>query len=651
MIHALEKRTGLSAIMLVLALALCANAFGGEIWSSEKAHQWYKEVGVLKGCNYLPRTAVNMTEMWQGETFDPETIDEELGWAQEAGYNSVRVYLQYLVWADDAEGLKKRIDKFLSIADSHGISTMLILFCDCSFAGKEPYLGKQNDPVPGVHNSGWVPSPGLKRVTDKSVWPDLEKYVKDIVGSFADDERIVVWDLYNEPGNSGMGEKSLPLSEASFAWAREANPSQPLTIGAWANMNSRMSKRLMELSDVVSFHAYDGPDGVVARIDVCKGYGRPILCTEWLRRQVGNTFEAILPIFAENRVGGYHWGLVAGRIQTYMHWGSKKGSAMPKVWQHDVMYEDGKYYDEKELQLLREFSFGGEECYLFTYFKGNGEDGLHLAYSMDGYKWTSLNGDKSVLAPMVGGDKLMRDPCVIKGPDGLFHMVWTVSWKEKGIGYANSKDMINWSKQKFIPVMAHESGARNCWAPEVFYDDVEKEYVIFWATTIPGRFPVTEKAGDGGLNHRMYYVTTKDFETFSETKLFYDRGFNVIDSTIVKSGGRYVMFLKDETRNPPEKNIRIATSDRAEGPYSEASEPITGDYWAEGPTAVKIGDSWIVYFDKYRKHRYGAVMSEDMKDWRDISEKVSFPKGFRHGTVLKADRGVLDGLLELSAER
>ena len=638
--------------MLAGTFALSANAFGGERWSPEKARQWYKEVGVLKGCNYLPRTAVNMTEMWQADTFDPATIDEELGWAQEAGYNSVRVFVQYLVWKDDADGLKKRIDKFLSIADSHGISTMMILFCDCSFAGKEPYLGKQDDPVPGVHNSGWVPSPGLKRVTDKSVWGDLEKYVKDIVGSFAKDKRVLIWDLYNEPGNSGMGEKSLPLAEAAFAWARAANPSQPVTIGAWSNLNSRMSKRLMELSDVVSFHSYGRPESIVAMIKICQGYGRPVICTEWLRRQVGNTFASVLPIFAANRVGGYHWGLVAGKTQTYMHWGSKKGSPMPKVWQHDVFHSDGKPYDAKEMQLLKAFSFDAAEsvdCYVFTYFKGNGADGLHLAYSTDGFKWTSLNEDKSLLKPMVGGDKLMRDPCVIKGPDGLFHMVWTVSWKEKGIGYANSRDLIHWSKQKCIPVMEHEAGARNCWAPEVFYDGANRQYLIFWATTIPGRFPATEKAGDGGLNHRMYYVTTKDFETFSATKLFYDRGFNVIDATIVTSGGRYIMFLKDETRNPPQKNIRMAFSDKAEGPYSTASKPITGDYWAEGPSAIKIGEDWIVYFDKYRKHRYGAVMSKDLTNWRDISDRVSFPGGLRHGTVLAVGKGILDGLLELPA--
>jgi len=186
------------------------------IMTKEDIWDWYNNVGAICGCNYLPRTAVNMTEMWQADTFDPKTIDQELGWAEDAGYNSLRVFLQYLVWQDDAEGLKKRIDEFLTIAGKHGIRTMFILFCDCAFAGKEPYLGKQDDPVPGVHNSGWVPSPGLKRVTDRSVWPDLEKYVKDLVSTFGNDERVLIWDLYNEPGNSALGEKSLPLAEAAF---------------------------------------------------------------------------------------------------------------------------------------------------------------------------------------------------------------------------------------------------------------------------------------------------------------------------------------------------------------------------------------------------------------------------------------------------
>jgi len=330
-------------------------------WPREKARTWYAGVGAIRGCNYLPRTAVNTTEMWQKPTFDPKTIDEELGWAQAGGYNSVRVFLQYLVWKDDAAGLKRRLDQFLGIAQRHGIRTMLVFFCDCSFAGKEPYLGKQDDPVPGVHNSGWVPSPGLKRVTDRSAWPSIEAYVKDVVGRFASDRRVLIWDLYNEPGNSGMGTRSLPLAEAAFAWARQARPTQPLTTGAWSRFSGRMSRRLMELSDVVSFHAYDAPAGVEAKIKLCKAHGRPLICTEWLRRQSGNTFAAVLPLFARHEVGGYHWGLVAGRTQTYMPWGSKRGSPRPKVWQHDVFHPNGRPYDPREIELLRRFRFGGRK--------------------------------------------------------------------------------------------------------------------------------------------------------------------------------------------------------------------------------------------------------------------------------------------------
>ena len=284
--------------------------------------------------------------------------------------------------------------------------------------------------------------------------------------------------------------------------------------------------------------------------------------------------------------------------------------------------------------------------YAFSYFKNNGEDGLHLAYSYDGLKWTALRNDSSFLKPTVAKDKLMRDPCIIRGADGLFHMVWTVSWSDKGIGYANSKDLIHWSEQQFIPVMAHEDSARNCWAPEITYDAKKKKYMIYWATTIPGRFAAGDTTGDDKYNHRIYYVITKDFKVFSKTKLLYDHGFNVIDASIVHDGKKYIMFLKDETRNPPQKNIRIATSKELTKGYSKLSGPITGDYWAEGPTAVKINDQWIVYFDKYTKHQYGAVASKDLINWTDISDKIQMPKGIRHGTVFIITKDELSHLLK-----
>ncbi|MBI0401583.1 glycoside hydrolase family 43 protein [Cyclobacterium marinum] len=286
-----------------------------------------------------------------------------------------------------------------------------------------------------------------------------------------------------------------------------------------------------------------------------------------------------------------------------------------------------------------------DEVFLFSYFTGNGEDGLHLSYSTDGFTYFALNEGKSLLTPSAGGDKLMRDPCIIKGGDGLFHMVWTVSWKEKGIGYAYSKDLINWSEQQFIPVMAHEPDARNTWAPEVFYDDVEELYIIYWSTTITGRYPETQSQLDNAHNHRQYYVTTKDFKTFSETKLFYEPGFNVIDGTIQKHKGKYYLFVKDETREPAKKNIRIAVSDSLTGGYSEAGPPITGEYWAEGPTVTQVDGQWIVYFDKYTEHSMGAVVSSDLENWIDVSDQVSFPEGTRHGTVFTVDRAFFDDLL------
>jgi beta-xylosidase len=215
-----------------------------------------------------------------------------------------------------------------------------------------------------------------------------------------------------------------------------------------------------------------------------------------------------------------------------------------------------------------------------------------------------------------------------------------------GLMVMHSKDLVNWSEQKYIMVMEKESTAKNCWAPEIFFDKSRKQFIIFWATTIPGRFPDTEKSGDNGYNHRIYYTTTKDFISFSDTRLFYDRGFNVIDATIVQNGKKYMMFLKDETKNPAQKNIRVAVSDSPYGPFSSPSEPITGKYWAEGPTAIKNGKSWIVYFDKYTERRMGAVQSSDLQTWMDISDKITFPRGARHGTVFQADKKTLKLLLK-----
>jgi hypothetical protein len=299
-------------------------------------------------------------------------------------------------------------------------------------------------------------------------------------------------------------------------------------------------------------------------------------------------------------------------------------------------------------------SANAEQHYLFSYFTGNGEDGLHFAHSTDGWNWSAVNGGKSLLTPTAGHDKLMRDPSIVRGPDGLYHMVWTVSWGEKGIGYTSSPDLVTWGPQQFIPVMEHEETARNCWAPELFYDDASQMYYIYWATTIPERFPETDGQGrrnrrEPGYDHRIYFTTTKDFTSFAPAKLCYEHGFNVIDAAVVRHGEVYVMILKDETDRPhtPEKNLRVAEAETPAGPFGPASKPITGDYWAEGPTPLRVGDEWRVYFDKYTEHKYGVVASNDMETWTDESAKLKVPDGMRHGTAFEVPEEIAKRVLEM----
>lgn len=304
------------------------------------------------------------------------------------------------------------------------------------------------------------------------------------------------------------------------------------------------------------------------------------------------------------------------------------------------------------LALLANFSISvlaqnlSKTVLLFSFFRGNGEDGLFLAFSKDGLKWEELKPrDKSFLKPEVGG-KLMRDPCICTGPDGRFHLVWTTGWGEPPVvGYAWSTNLIDWSEQKAIPVMSYEPKTRNVWAPELFYDSRKGQFLIFWSSTIPGKFAETAGTGDNGYNHRIYYTTTKDFKEFAPTKLFYDGGFNVIDATMLQDNEKYYLIVKDETLKPVKKHIRIAVGDSPEGPFGKAGEPITVS-WCEGPSAIKIGDEYFVYFDHYgRPQYYGAVKSKDLKNWQDISKEVVFPKGARHGTILRVPENVVKSLL------
>lgn len=274
--------------------------------------------------------------------------------------------------------------------------------------------------------------------------------------------------------------------------------------------------------------------------------------------------------------------------------------------------------------------------YLFCFLRDNGQDGLYLCWSPDGYRWTELTPPgKTFLKPEVGG-KLMRDPCIVRGPDGTFHMVWTTGWNKPPVaGYARSKDLRSWSPQTELPVMAGEPEARNVWAPELFYNRSAKTWLLFWSTTIPGRFTETALSGDNEYNHRIYCTTTTDFGSYTPTRLFYDGGFNVIDATILQARGSFHLIVKDETKRPLKRHLRIATSLDAAGPYGPAGPSFTLD-WVEGPSALRIGDEYFVYFDHYAKPQYyGAVKSRDLKQWEDVSARMSFPAGMRHGTALR----------------
>jgi hypothetical protein len=342
-------------------------------WSRERANEWYARQPWLVGCNFVPSTAVNQLEMWQPETFDATSIDRELGWAAQLGMNTVRVFLHDLLWEADAPGFVRQIDRFLEIAARHRIRTLFVLFDDCWHGN--PRLGEQAPPVPGIHNSRWVQSPGADVVADRARWPRLEAYVRGVIGRFASDDRVLAWDLYNEPGNAFLGvlsqrgvrrhlrlagllvrlavrNGSLPLVEQAFAWARAAQPQQPLTVGVWGFSRS-LDRFVVQHADVLSFHHYRNARSLRRKIRFLASFGRPLLCTEFMARTAGSRFETHLPVFREDRVGCYCWGLVAGKTQTIYRWRDAGGAGEPPVWFHDVLRRDGTPYREEEADLLR----------------------------------------------------------------------------------------------------------------------------------------------------------------------------------------------------------------------------------------------------------------------------------------------------------
>ena len=323
-------------------------------WTLEQANQWQQQRGWLRGCNFLPSTAVNQLEMWQAETFDPETIDRELGWAAAIGMNCMRVFLHHAAWDADRAGFKKRMDQYLRIADKHGISTMFVFFCDCwnlTFT-----VGKQPDPKPGVHNSAWVSDPGNLLFEKPELIHLLEEYMKDIFTTFKNDKRIAVWDLFNEPGNSGYGEKRFDLLKKAFEWGWAVNPSQPFTAGLWSNHHTmyNMNKYQLDHSDVITYHDYHDLSSQRPAVDSLKRFGRPILCTEYMARRFNSTFQVVMPMLKAENVGAISWGLVAGKTNTHFGWDDPLPDLEePPLWFHDIFRKDGTPFSQEEVDLIK----------------------------------------------------------------------------------------------------------------------------------------------------------------------------------------------------------------------------------------------------------------------------------------------------------
>ena len=328
-----------------------------QMWSENMANEWYDSHRWIVGCNYTTSSAVNQLEMWQSDTFDPKLIDKELGWAEQLGFNSMRVFLHSLVWLNDSVEFKKRIDQYLAISDQHGISTTLVLFDDCWNA--EATYGKQPEPKTGVHNSGWVQDPVASMRKDTlTLYPVMEQYVKDIITTFKDDKRVLMWDLYNEPGNSGHADNSMPLLKKVFKWAREVNPSQPLTVGVWKMEFSDLSQYQMENSDVITYHCYLDKKQHTELIGKLRAYQRPLICTEWMGRRFNSTFDSIMPMLKDNHVGAYSWGFVAGKTNTIFAWDDPQPDGKePELWFHDIMRQDGTPFSEHEIETIKKLTF------------------------------------------------------------------------------------------------------------------------------------------------------------------------------------------------------------------------------------------------------------------------------------------------------
>lgn len=344
------------ALIYILFLnVLLLHAQQDRRWPEQKIQSWYNNQPWFCGFNYIPAYAVNYTAMWDKTSFDTAAIDKELAIAEKVGLNCLRAVLQYAVYEDDPEYFLATLDKFMAICKRHKIKFMPALFDDCVFGlENDPKVGKQPEPLPGWYAWAWSPSPGHTMVIDSTTHPKIEKYVKAVMERFKNDDRIFIWDLYNEPTNGGLGTTTLPLLQKVIKWAREVSPLQPMTIGIW-NDNERLNEIAVTGSDIISFHNYGNKQNLEKHIQELKKYNRPLINTEWMNRPAGSTIKDNLAVFYENNVGCMLWGLVNGKTQTDLPWGHRPGDPAPSVWQHDLFKGNFQPYNDAEIASLRKY--------------------------------------------------------------------------------------------------------------------------------------------------------------------------------------------------------------------------------------------------------------------------------------------------------
>lgn len=357
----LKQSTLLLFLVVLFNVQLIAQPHS--VWTEIQAKKWQANNGWLIGCNYIPHTAANQLEMWQEDTFAPKTINIELEWAEELGFNYLRVFLHHKAWEQDKEGFFQRVEEFLDIAEKHHIKVMLVFFDDCWNATYK--IGTQPPPTIGQHNSQWLQDPGGKLTFNKSYWPILEEYVKDVLTHFANDKRIILWDMYNEPGNRGKKEKTLPLLKEAFSWAREISITQPITSGLWklGLEYDKLNTFQLQNSDIISFHTYGDIDAANEWINLLEKYKRPIVCSEYMCRPK-NTFEWMLPLLKKHQIAAVNWGFVSGKTNTIYPWksiawpiraakGWSKGKE-PNPWFHDIFRENGTPYKTEEVEFIKQ---------------------------------------------------------------------------------------------------------------------------------------------------------------------------------------------------------------------------------------------------------------------------------------------------------